>query len=86
MPLCGNCGTKDNKIETNDDGNCGSCGADDWVEWNDFFSKPSLEDYIEKKMRGLNLTLPQLVVEVYKSYDRLHERSVIEDVFERFNL
>lgn len=86
MALCGNCGTKDNKVETDDDGMCGKCGADEWVEWDDFSSKPSLDDYIENKMRKLDLTLPQLVVEVYKSYDRLHERTAIENVFEGFNL
>lgn len=85
--ICGKCGNpeRDTTIEPDENGNCGVCSADNWVEWRDFKTN-DLKDYIQEAANHLNISTGNLVARVYRSNDRLNERSVIEDVFEEFKL
>lgn len=84
MPLCGSCGYSDQKTEPDEDGNCGNCHEDLWLEWNDF-TIPNLRNYIKKAASKLNLSIPELALKIYKAeYFNSKNRDTIKKIFQKF--
>ena len=54
--ICGQCGS----IETNpDNALCNNCGADFWVQPQDF-DNPELKEYVEEAANNLNVSVEKL--------------------------
>lgn len=67
MAVCGQCGTRDDKVESDDKGMCGKCHADNWVEWTDFFIDKEIANYIKKASKTSGLSVPELAWRAFDS-------------------
>lgn len=90
MALCGKCGASEKIVGKDDNGNCGNCNGDYWVEWQDFMDD-ELEDYLDIATKTLHVSMSKLAADVYESsfrYMRLskeeRKKRFLMDVFNKF--
>lgn len=95
--ICGRCGNpeRDSINEPDENGNCGVCGADNWVEWGDFKTE-DLRDYVDEAANHLNISKSKLIRLVYESIQKSehisfesilkNKRDAIHQIFEEFKL
>jgi len=84
--ICGKCGNpeRDSTIDPDENGNCGVCSADNWIEWADFKTE-DLRDYVDEAANHLNISKGRLIKLVYES-ESLEGRDIIHQIFEEFIL
>lgn len=91
MALCGACSTSEKEVPNDDNGYCGKCGEDLWIEWEDFFVVPGTsrgmlnKDFWLLAMRTAgSSSIADLMAKVFDSEsERYSMQDGIEWIFEK---